>query len=74
MKHFKQVFIEQNIPIPFPPKAKWPLEHLKLGDSFLMSGLTETRRVGNLHVRARRLGIEITTRKTRDGIRVWRVK
>jgi hypothetical protein len=66
------VRIDRGIPIPSAYKCKYPWKELEIGDSFLMDGAP--RQVANAVSRAgRAYGRKFSTRKTREGVRVWRV-
>jgi hypothetical protein len=75
--------IEDNVPVPANvPNArnKYPLELLKPGQSFFvpLSGEDTNKQSKNLRssmaVRAKKLGITITTLVDDTGVRVWRTQ
>lgn len=75
--------IEPKVPIPprrrpgGSTRSKYPLDQMRIGDSFLVpkNEYKKSNYVANVvHIRARKLGIKIATRTTDDGVRVWRVE
>ena len=76
--------IEKNIPVPKNKpgtKASYPLDKLKVRESFLIPDIDSGRAHGLLNVRAKAMGIKITCRNEYDklgtkiiGARVWRLK
>lgn len=72
--------IEKGIPIPNPGRRlkhnalRTDLGEMAVGDSILLPDVSQQYASSNA-VRAGKLyGFVFTTRKTRDGIRVWRVE
>lgn len=67
------VQIDKGIPMPPAPRArKYPWSEMEIGDSFLMGGAP--RQVANAVSKAgRNYGRKFSYRKTREGVRVWRV-
>lgn len=74
--------VEENVPIPDRIRGrectiKYPIEIMKVGDSFLIPMRADGRYVhisGSFREWARRTGFEFSSRKLVNGIRVWRVK
>lgn len=80
MAYFK---IEDNVPVPTSvpnQRNKYPLELLKPGQSFFvaLNGEDPNKQAKNLRssmaVRAKKLGITITTLVDDTGVRVWRTQ
>jgi hypothetical protein len=66
--------IEKGVPL--PPKRKreatYPFANMAVGDSFLMPDfIVNATSIACTY--ARRGGFKVATRKTRDGVRVWRI-
>lgn len=70
--------IDKNIPIP-PSKlgeggGKYPWSEMEVGDSFLWPSEKQQKQASALAVATgRRLNKRFATRKTPEGVRVWRV-
>lgn len=76
--------VEKNIPIPRLPRrnavkakrgSKYPLDAMDVGDSFLVAkipGSYEGLR-GQIRNAATLRGMKIAVRKTKDGVRIWRI-
>ena len=70
--------IEKGIPIP-PVKhgggasAKWPWDHMEIGDSFLMPARKMSTVSSQITTVSRRLGRKFAARAVDGGARVWRV-
>lgn len=70
--------IEQNIPIPPDNRLAYPkhpnytdvMRELKVGDSFL----THAPKRYSFSTYAKRAGIKITTRRSGEEIRIWRIE
>lgn len=60
--------IDKGIPIPVG-KGRYPFQQMEIGDSFL----TDSSSRQNIHNCARVARVQIKTRATTDGLRVWRV-
>ncbi len=69
----KPVRIDKNVPIPTPcgrGRLEIPWESMEVGDSFATA---------DKYIRAQafragvKFGLKFTTRKTQEGIRVWRI-
>lgn len=70
------VEIDKGIPIPprtFGRPAVYPFATMEVGDSFLYRGGMTTGCTA-ASVNGKRLGRKFVTRKTPDGIRIWRVE
>jgi len=69
--------IDKGVPLPVkvsPSKTVYPWDAMKINDSFLVS-LDDLNRVSAAASKAgKRKGKRFTVRKTKDGIRVWRVE
>lgn len=66
--------IEKGIPVPESANRrlgdrKYPLDKMEVGDSFFVTG-----RRPSFKLAAAKLGIICTSRKEKDGFRVWRIK
>ena len=76
-EHERLTMIEIDKNIPIPPKrnqtSKYPLSTMEVGDSFLVVGAVQARLSGSVGTVARRTGRKFTTRKTFEGVRVWRI-
>lgn len=75
--------IEHDVPVPAArksgPKSKYPFRQMRKGDSFLVpvNGVAMNVVQSTLHSTARRVlpkTAKVVTRRTEDGVRVWRVK
>lgn len=65
--------IEKNIPIPnWHRRGKWieVLLNMKKGDSILLEAPNDSNAI---RLRARKMGVKLSIRKTKDGLRAWRV-
>lgn len=67
--------VEKGIPI--PPKgnnkaSKYPYALLEVGDSFFVKDKNATKFSASAYIQARKLGIKITVRNDKGGVRVWR--
>ena len=62
--------IEKNIPAPETrgrrPQYEIPWDDMKVGDSFLFEGSVST-----IHRSAKAYGVNMVTKRTEEGIRVW---
>ncbi len=72
--------IESNIPIPERPKLSgpgrtivYPVDSMKVGDSFLVPDKTQKQIGGTIYGRAKKNGFKLAVRKVGTGTRVWRV-
>ena len=80
--------IEKNIPIPSIPKKnllKYPFNEMEIGDSFFVPWSEEEKK-SKLRMQRKRTSIlgsarnlksnkiKIKTRKSEDGIRIWKVE
>jgi len=68
--------IEKGIPIPKDVrgrKSKYPIEKLEVGDSFHVESITRQSLFSSCRKYVN-MGWKFTTRKTGNGIRIWRVK
>lgn len=67
--------INTGIAIPFNPKeSKYPWRYLEVGHSFLFPETTKEDSARKMaHLAARRCGFKFSVRKTREGLRCWRV-
>lgn len=66
--------IDKGIPVPESfgrrlGERKYPLDKMEVGDSFFVTGKRP-----NFKGAADKLGIICTSRKEKDGFRVWRIK
>lgn len=72
--------VEKNVPMPNRVrnrKVKYPLDHMKIGDSFLIPFTKEKNHpklIAVPYTMARRKGMEITCRGEKNGVRIWRVQ
>jgi hypothetical protein len=74
--------IERNIPFPSRVIKKinakdYPLEHMKVGDSFLVPFTKNRPCSKNINVpytRAKLMGMEVSCRTESKGVRIWRIK
>ena len=72
--------IEKNVPMPsraFKGTIKYPLDFMKIGDSFLIPFTKEKnhpKKISVPYTMARRKGIDITCRGEKNGVRIWRTK
>lgn len=66
--------IEKDVPVKKRGDAKYPLEKLEVNDSFLipLKDLEDNTQQSVLTI-AKQKNINITTRKTDQGLRVWRI-
>ena len=69
------VKIDKGIPV--PPRgsnraSKYPYDKLEIGDSFFVKGKNATKFSASAYTQARKLGIKLTVRNEKDGVRVWR--
>jgi len=69
------VKIVKGVPI---PRIRYPWKKMEVGDSFLFPKEISHPQVGSIVAKATkrysRMGCKYVTRKTDEGIRVWRVK
>ena len=69
--------IEKNVPAPLHTgkgtPAKYPFAEMAVGDSFCLPADEACRLHGAAWHAGNRLGKKFTTRKTADGVRVWRI-
>lgn len=65
--------IEKKIPVPGSPLSIYPFKQMEVGDSFLVPG--NNRTAVSVAMTRTALGTtkKFTSRKTAEGIRVWRV-
>ena len=74
----EDIKIEKNISIPGPRglSTRYPwLKKLETGDSVCITNLFDAQRIReNLSHYSKRHGLKFTTRKTQDGLRIWRLK
>jgi hypothetical protein len=65
--------IEKNIPIPARKSSRISklIQAMELGDSFLCETLSDS---DNARICAANHGMKVTSRKTSDGWRVWRIE
>lgn len=61
--------VVKNVPIPRRSRFGFMID-MEAGDSFIVEEASE--KVGAINY-AKRYGIKITTRKTEEGYRIWRV-
>lgn len=68
--------IDHSVPIPPASQGaltrRWPFPELAVGDSFLMPGKSQAAAASLCHWNGQRLGRKFTTRKTPQGVRIWR--
>lgn len=75
LKKRNEVFIvESNIPVPpistGPKSSKYDfMKDMSSGQSFLVADAKQAARV---YAAAKKFGVGIITRKTNDGVRIWR--
>lgn len=68
--------IDKNIPLPFQGPSnstKYPWAKLKPGDSFFVPDMTTHRFGGTVGFARKNTGFKLVTRKSNNGVRVWRV-
>ena len=65
--------IDSTIPIP-PPRHRYPLKQLQVGESFLVQDMTVSSMSGTVSKASRTLGRKFTLRTTNHGVRCWRIE
>lgn len=81
--YMTSIKIEKGVPIPVKCKTKYPLMDMEVGDSFLIEE-TDAKKAYNEQAfvcsDARRIRdrvnpeFAVTTRRTKEGVRVWRTQ
>ena len=68
--------IAKNVPIPPPKsaKARWPIGAMEVGDSILMTDLTQREVGGRTKHYVYKKGWKFATRKVKNGVRGWRIQ
>lgn len=72
--------IESGVPLPPPhPEPKYPLRKMAVGQSFFVPASKAARNAPkSIHAQARYIrhacaGFQVTVRKVKGGLRVWRI-
>lgn len=66
--------IEKNVPLPSKNK-KYPFINMEVGDSVLITDWSLFHGAANAaHMVGARNGRKFTSRKTQEGLRIWRIK
>jgi hypothetical protein len=70
-----EIKIEHDIPIPdkLPPRTRYPWRDMGIGDSFVFPKSVEKSGAASALKAGERYGRTFVVRRTRDGVRCWRL-